>query len=278
MLLTCCYIYASLITHVILQWQPAASFNLSPDRSYSRSPFLLHVQTKGEGASSEIESSKANDATITQYFITEAQAVHLGPAARILTEEFYSERTNFITFQIERLKTALSLESTFPRRVSAGQVTFKPLQQMFVAACSATGKVVGFAEVDARPLGNQRKDIVETASGNSTECIRSYMYNLAVDKGWKRKGIASVLVRACEEFVVDTHDACAEKRLYLRVRKTNCAAIGLYESLDYTLVDPESILLSKEDINGGSLEEGELLLFAKDLEIDPELCVLDEND
>jgi hypothetical protein len=39
-------------------------------------------------------------------------------------------------------------------------------------------------------------------------------------------------------------------------------------------MDPEAISLSKEDINSGSLEDGELILFAKDLSIDTE-CALD---
>ena len=61
---------------------------------------------------------------------------------------------------------------------------------------------------------------------------------------------------------------------YLQVRKCNWAAVGLYESLGYKEMNPETIQLSKEDINSGSLEEGELILFARDLPIDPE-CQLD---
>lgn len=201
----------------------------------------------------------------TDYFVREAMVVHLGPAARILTEEFYSARTNFITFQIELLKTTLSLESTFPGNTGSS-TSNRRLQQMFVACESTSGKVVGFAEVDARPLGGNSDD-----SGIN----RSYMYNLAVDKKWKRKGIATELIRACEVFVSDMHEICAENRLYLRVRSCNDAAISLYKSLGYDEVDPASISLTKEDININSLEEGELVLLAKDLPIDAE-CNVDE--
>jgi len=199
----------------------------------------------------------------TDYFVREALFVHLGPAARILTEEFYSARTNFITFQIELLKTTLSLESTFPGNTGGAKSNTR-LQQMFVACESNSGKVLGFAEVDARPL-----------SGNSDDngINRSYMYNLAVDKKWKRKGIATELIRACEGYVSDMHELCAENRLYLRVRSCNDAAISLYKSLGYDEVDPASISLTKEDINSNSLEEGELVLLAKDLPIDAECCV-----
>jgi len=194
------------------------------------------------------------------YFVRDALVVHLGPAARILTEEFYSGRTNLITFQIEKLKTTLSLESTYPGN-TANAKSNRRLQQMFVACESTRGEVVGFAEVDARPLGGNSDD---------TRINRSYMYNLAVDKKWKRKGIATELIQACEEFVVNMHELCAENRLYLRVRSCNDAAICLYKSLGYDEVDPASISLTKEDINSNSLEEGELVLLAKDLPIDAE--------
>jgi len=100
------------------------------------------------------------------------------------------------------------------------------------------------------------------------------MYNLAVDKKWKRKGVASDLVLACEQFVSDAHSgSCMERRLYLRVRKYNIAAIALYERLGYREMEPEEIQLSAEDINRDSLEDGELILFVKDLTDDDECTV-----
>ena len=63
---------------------------------------------------------------------------------------------------------------------------------------------------------------------------------------------------------------CDIIRLYLRVRSCNDAAISLYKSLGYDEVDPASISLTKEDINSNSLEDGELVLLAKDLPIDAE--------
>ena len=133
---------------------------------------------------------------------------------------------------------------------------------------------MGFAEVDARPLGNTQNGVIpDSADGKSNNILRSYMYNLAVDKRWKRKGIASELVKACEEFVSDMHDNCIEKRLYLRVRNSNDAAVALYQKLGYEKMDPTLIELSQQDINSGSLEEGELILFAKDF-VDQE-CVLE---
>jgi len=87
----------------------------------------------------------------------------LGPAARILTEEFYSQKTNFVTFQIERLKTVLSLESTFPNKQTVIQTDkakrLTSLQKMIVACDAKDGKVVGFAEVDARSFRGNTNNI-----------------------------------------------------------------------------------------------------------------------
>lgn len=212
----------------------------------------------------------------------------MGPAARILTEEFYSHRTNFITFQIERLRTSLSLESTFPNRnsTSRSDMSNQPLKQMFVACKNKDGTVLGFAEVDASPLITiDSADERNKTSADSTNNIkRPYMYNLAVDKRWKRKGIARALIRECENFVRDRHKWRAEMvdfsslnrkedssrsnsipQLFLKVRKNNTAAISLYKSMEYREIDPKTLSLSQEEVNIGSAELGELVIFAKDL-------------
>lgn len=222
-------------------------------------------------------------------------SVDLGPAAHILTEAFYSHRTNFITFQIEKLKTALSLESTFKQRNN-------PMGQMFVACSSVTGKVVGFAEVDVCSLKKDCDEVRECSiddSGKSNDLPRPYMYNLAVDKRWQRKGIATALVTACENFVANTeqsiHDqsiikyrlqehshlgldsACKEfvedtdeegRWIYLRVRKNNNGAISFYRRLGYDEIDPVTIGITYSDVNSNSGEEGELILMAKELNTD----------
>lgn len=191
----------------------------------------------------------------------------LGPAAHILTDAFYSHRTNFVTFQIEKLKTALSLESTYAKQKA------NPWGQMFVACSSRDGKVLGFAEVDTCSLKNEQCNEVkecglpeDTINSTKSDLPRPYMYNLAVDKRWKRKGIATALVVACERFAVDIDYADLDLRwLYLRVRKSNDDAIAFYQRLGYREIDPESIALTKKDVNSGSAEEGELILMGKQL-------------
>ncbi|KAL7483094.1 hypothetical protein ACHAW6_008742 [Cyclotella cf. meneghiniana] len=217
----------------------------------------------------DLDSSKVeDDATKPKdYFISEALFVHLGPAAHILTDAFYSHRTNFVTFQIEKLKTALSLESTYAKQKA------NPWGQMFVACSSRDGKVLGFAEVDTCSLKNEQCNEVkecglpeDTINSAKSDLPRPYMYNLAVDKRWKRKGIATSLVVACERFAVDIDYADLDPRwLYLRVRKSNDDAIAFYQRLGYREIDPESIALTKNDVNSGSAEEGELVLMGKQL-------------
>jgi hypothetical protein len=97
------------------------------------------------------------------------------------------------------------------------------------------------------------------------------MYSLAVDKKHgNKKGIASALVHSCKKFLSNMHDLCVKRRLYLQVWETNHAAVALYKRLGYREMMPEVIQLSTEDINSGLLEDGELILFAKDLPISTE--------
>ncbi len=189
---------------------------------------------------------------------------------------------------MERLKTSLSLESTFPKRGGTAQenVLNQPLKQMFVACNREDGTVLGFAEVDAYPSkkSNRVEETNKDSQDSTNNINRPYMYNLAVDKRWKRKGIARALIRECEKFVRDRHSWRTEMidatflnakvdslcndsilQLFLKVRKDNIAAISLYESMGYREIDPKSLSLSQEEVNSGSAEEGELAIFAKDL-------------
>lgn len=231
----------------------------------------------------------------TALLILFLSSIDLGPAAQILTEAFYSHRTNFITFQIEKLKTALSLESTFDKQ------RMNPMGQMFVACSSQNGKVVGFAEVDTCSL---KKDCNELKECGLEDAVKSnlprpYMYNLAVDQRWQRKGIATALVAACEDFVgsmkpnnsdaaimsykqmgysdASLASACdqlisnqedEERWIYLRVRESNDAAILFYERIGYSKIDPQSIALTQDDVNSNSAEEGELTLMGKQLTVE----------
>ena len=206
----------------------------------------------------------------------------MGAASRILTDGFFADKTNFVTYQMERLKTFLSLESTYPRinnqykkffhdsfngtpkkTITNGQ---QQQQFMLISGLEKNGKVIGFAEIDARP---PKLDINAPPSSNpptGPPAPRPYMYNLAVDKKFKRRGIASSLIKSCEDVCVNYwgYDC-----MYLKVRRGNKGALHLYRGLGYEEipfpnVDPEGRSSSTtEQINLQG--DDEVILMAKKL-------------
>lgn len=132
----------------------------------------------------------------------------MGPASRILADGFFGDR-DFFTYQIQKLTTYLSLESDFPKERD---------QHIMLVACQANdGKVVAVCDVDNRPaLKNQRP----------------YMCNLAVDKGWRGKGLAKALISECENIA---KEQWKDTKLKLKARQRNEAAISLYKSLGYQI-------------------------------------------
>ena len=93
------------------------------------------------------------------------------------------------------------------------------------------GRLVGFVAGDPRAKDNA-----------------GWILTLAVDKGWRRQGIAQKLMARCEE-------ALRMPQMKLTVRRGNQAAIRLYEKLGYEQVD----IWSKYYRNG---EDG-LVFFKK---------------
>mmetsp|Transcript_7787 Transcript_7787/g.11608 ORF Transcript_7787/g.11608 Transcript_7787/m.11608 type:complete len:218 (-) Transcript_7787:203-856(-) len=159
-----------------------------------------------------------------------AKRIHadLGRAAKILTDGFFADNTNFITYNVERLKTFLSLESTYPGASDGG------LRSMIVACRNEDGFVLGFAELDCRPK-------TELHEKDPTLAPRPYMYNLAVDQRWKRRGIAAALIKMCEEKALE----CNREAMYLKVREGNEAATLLYQKAGYEVASS-----GDEELNG----------------------------
>lgn len=143
------------------------------------------------------------------FFIRRCLPAEIGQASDILTDVFFRENTNFFSYQWERLTTYLSMESTYP----------KPGERhaLFVACHHQTGKVLGLAEIDDTP----------SKARNATP--RPYMYNVAVDPKWRRRGIARALVSECEII----SGKWGKPEVYLKVRDDSKAAIAMYESMGY---------------------------------------------
>lgn len=138
----------------------------------------------------------------------------LGHASKILADGFYSDE-NLIQYQFERLQTFLSLETTFP----------KPHEQhaMFSLCRSRDGVVLAFCEIDNRP------------TNKLNAAPRPYMCNLAVDVKSRGSGFGKELVRTAEAQAKDWD----QEQLYLKVKKENCFAVGLYSSLGYKVISEE---------------------------------------
>lgn len=189
---------------------------------------LFPQNSKGEDDGSEDSSF---------YFIREADFADLGAAARILTDGFYGD-SNFITYNVEKLNTFLSLESTFPQ---PGSVV-GAVHSMLVACRQTDGKVLGFAEIDGRPTKKEN------------EAPRPYMCNLAICPKWRRKGIAKDLVRHCEKKALKW----GKTEMFLKVREANDAATNMYKYLGYEVQSvkteemrgkpPQSVVLMKKEL------------------------------
>jgi ribosomal protein S18 acetylase RimI-like enzyme len=149
------------------------------------------------------------------FFIRKSVTADLEIAATILSDGFFkSKKTNFLTYHWDRLGTLMSLDSCFPKEYEA--------HELFVACSSQSGQVVGLVEVDAR----------NTPNGRGQD--GPYMCNLAVDFQHQRKGIASVLVHHVEQQVQawNSYSEVANS-LHLKVRRSNQAAVIMYDKLGY---------------------------------------------
>jgi len=172
------------------------------------------------------------------FFIREALVSDLGFASRLLADGFFST-SNIFSFQVEKFKTYLSLESSYPK----GEENDR--HKYFVACQHRTGKVIGFVEIDCR-------------TNKNSKIPRPYMCNLAVDKTWARNGIGTRLVQECEELAIK----CNETIMYLRVRAGNMGAIRMYHALGYVITSSETegqdgkmVLLMKKQITSDRKNE-----------------------
>ena len=212
---------------------PVSSFidcSLAPSVPRFSPPLSLALAVPRDTADDGVEDTSF-------YFIREADFADLGSSARILTDGFYGD-TNFITYNIERLNTFLSLESTFPQPGSISGA----VHSMLVACRQTDGKVLGFAEIDGRPTKDENA------------APRPYMCNLAICPKWRRKGIAKALVQQSEDKAVQW----GKTEMYLKVREANNAAINMYKSLGYEVQSikteamrgkpPQSVLLMKKEL------------------------------
>jgi ribosomal protein S18 acetylase RimI-like enzyme len=179
----------------------------SNDESNTKDYFIREAIFAGKCAMAHVFSSFSPSLLFFSLGFHSPQKSDMGTASRILADGFFGDR-DFITYQIEKLRTYLSLESDFPKA--------RDQHVMLVACQNTNGKVVAVCDVDNRP---------------NLKTERPYMCNLAVGKQWRGKGLAKALISQCEEIVKEW----GETDLHLKARQRNGAAIALYKSLGYAI-------------------------------------------
>lgn len=98
-----------------------------------------------------------------------------------------------------------------------------------VAEDISTGKILGFAEV----WGEDEESLYNMSS----QTPQPALFNLCVSASARRRGVASSLVKKCEEVCQQWGD----ESLHLKVRDDNLAACALYEAEGYDLVETRPI-------------------------------------
>ena len=221
---------------------PVASFGLSwPLHGSSSVSSVASDTTTSSSSSSTLtpvndDEDKRNPTKEQFFFIRPALAADIGKASQILTDGFFTLTPwNFFGYFYERLVTFLSLEATCSIIERSNKVTivFQNLNQinnnniignsqlpilqqqqqqqgpmkrkLFVACQKETGVVLGMVEVDARPQ-REPSSLPNIIWNDETNQILPYMCNLAIDKQYKRRGIAKALVNHCEEQVLQWYD------------------------------------------------------------------------
>lgn len=84
-------------------------------------------------------------------------------------------------------------------------------------------RIVGFVDIDQRIPTKPQPD----------DAPRPYLSDLAVCSNWRRQGIARALIMQCENLC---REEWGHRAIYLKVDRTNGAAVKLYASLGYTTV------------------------------------------
>jgi len=144
------------------------------------------------------------------FYIRDGQYADLGRVASIIVDSFYTPsifvRPFLYASELQRL------QENFP---------YNKTCHSYLVACRKNDVekevVIGFVDIDARP------------AKNADAPPRPYLSDLAVDKYYRRLGLASCMIRECEARVIEM----GMNRLFLRVERDNNAARKMYDSMGY---------------------------------------------
>lgn len=168
----------------------------------------------------------------------------LGSVADVILESFYADAKPPWNYMY-RLAELNRLQQGFP------YADDRELHRMLVAVHrKSTGEdeIVGFCDIDAR------KPNQSTAYKYNP---RPYLSDLCVAPSVRRRGVARSLVKECEEFSrrlaqrKRQEESAALAEIYIRVERTNEAAVKMYTEMGYQeienhLDDSEKIIILRK--------------------------------
>jgi ribosomal protein S18 acetylase RimI-like enzyme len=209
---------------------------------------------RGVGASRRVHPSPFRTATLksesssaeNDYYIRDSQFGDLSGAADVIMTAFYANAT-------APWKQLYKMAET--SRLQQGFSYDKELHRMLLAISTAKGEeeIVGFCDVDAR---------IPNKATSYTWNPRPYLSDLAVHPDHRRKGIAKALIETSEEFCLGDLN---RNEIFIRVEKTNTAALSMYQAMNYVCItNPDDLLGEKiimlrksflDDEDGSKAEE-----------------------
>ena len=107
-------------------------------------------------------------------------------------------------------------------------------QHVMMVARSDNGEVVGFLEMGLLPSANEA---VLSATGADSSRKFPTIGNLVIDPGYRRRGVARGLMLRAESVAQSWGD---HSHIVVAVDPANKAAVELYQSLDYQVVDVQA--------------------------------------
>jgi ribosomal protein S18 acetylase RimI-like enzyme len=174
----------------------------------------------------------------------------LGACADIIIQSFYNYTSLSPWRQMSKLAELNRIQQGFPYGDD------QSLHQMMIAVAGSDSRdirrsaetICGFVDIDAR---------IPNKPTSYSFNPRPYLSDLCIHPDFRRRGIATVLIQACEEFCVhlprhrwsDQSSDSELPELYIRVEATNAAAITMYEKLGYKAVpnpDADNILILRK--------------------------------
>ena len=191
-----------------------------------------HLCSRLMSITSDVETSPTPGNIQFEYTIREALYSELPEIASLITSGFHPELdSNPILRPIRVLLELDRLQNNFP---------FQGDDKHLYLACETKigKKVVAFCDIDAR-IPAKKKDNPFSLFVSPVNRPHPYFSDLTVDSNYRRKGVASALVKEGERRAKEMN--CQE--MYLGVACSNTVALNLYSNMGYEIIVPTGDIL-----------------------------------